>query len=124
MSASQQVSAEDQQLSQEVTKALEEALKPFAEKYRDKVQDLVMVMNWTPEYMARAVPKLVVETFRQVNNPEFNPMRQALELHDLLASGSSHILKQLVTHLLQVNQQLFAVANPQPEKPGPRLVVP
>jgi hypothetical protein len=124
MSAQPQVSPEDQQLSQEVTKDLEAALKPFAEKYKGRVQDLVAVLNWTPEYMARATPKLIVETFRQVNSPDFNPMRQAMELHDLLSSGSSHILKQLVGHLMQVNQQLYAAANPQQEPPGPRLITP
>ena len=123
MSEQTQVSPEDQQLSQEVIKDLEAALKPFAEKYKDRVQDLVAVLNWTPEYMVRATPKLIVETFRQVNSSDFNPMRQALELHDLLCSGSSHILKQLVQHLMQVNQQLFAAAKPQ-ERPGPRLITP
>jgi len=134
--------AEHEKFTQQFSKDLEQAMHSLATKYKGQVQDFAVVVNWTHENHQKPYPKLLIETLRDVNAPGFDPIRQAMELNDLLSMGANHVLRNTLYQVMQqandATQLLAALqgqsdpeagnaaepAAPEPHSSGLRLVTP
>ena len=96
---------EEQAFIQQVANDFEVALKPVIEKYRASMNDVAIVINWTPDNRQRPFPKLLVQTVR---NPPVDIVLQAMEIHDLMNLSGSHIINQMLTRVLQEHMSLSA----------------
>lgn len=126
--ADAQDAAKNKEFVDMFTKEVEVALRGLAEKYKGQINDMALIVNWTPENHQKPYPKLVVETLRDVNAPDYDPIRQSLELSDLLSMGGTHITRQLLFQFMKENHEMQAAleqAQPQnPGKPDLKIIVP
>lgn len=123
MSAGQGIGEEaDKKFAAEFSADIEAALKPIGEKYKMQVSDIAIVVNWVAEQRQKPYPKLIIETMRDPQSPDFDPIRQSLELSELLNMSSMQISRQTLFRTLQdmgqMHQQLEALQN------KPKLVIP
>lgn len=109
---------------------VQEMMKRLNAKFPGKLEDAALVINWSDELKRQPVPKMIVETFRDDKTGQFDPVMQTLEISDLLTFGSSQMLRQLVSVLMQQNimlqQRLSAVSDAtiQEALSKPKLIVP
>lgn len=115
---------EQQKFAQQFSKDMEVALHAVAAKYKGMIQDIVVVINWTHENHQKPYPKLIVETLRDVNDPSHDPIRQTLELGDLLNMGGQHVVRNTLFNVLQQNHELSMKLTEQAASAGPKLVIP
>lgn len=87
---------------QQFYKDVEAALHALGAKYKDKINDLAVVVNWTPENHAKPYPKLIVETFRGTMS-ETDLINQGLALSELMSRGSLHLMSQMLFKSLSKN---------------------
>jgi len=112
MSAGTQISDEDKKFAKEFAQDIETFLKPLCEKYKGRVADFVVLVNWEQELRQKPYPKMIIETLRDVQSSGFDPIRQALETSSLMNMGCMQTLQQALFRTVQdlngVVQQLQA----------------
>ena len=138
MSAEAKSSPEMEAFAKEFSDYIQEMSKRLNNKYPGKILDMAFIVNWVPELIKEPVPKLIVETFRP-QDKDFDPVKQTMEISDLLGYGSQQMVRQLLSIILQQNvlmqQRLSQMADatlskalgpqaPQVPPGGPKLIVP
>jgi hypothetical protein len=116
--------------SKRISEAIEKSIHYFIDKQelKDKLNDVVVCLNWKPDYQSQPIPKMVIETLRDPKSPDYDPIRQALEISDIMNMGSVHVLRQFLFGLIRQNQemsqQLQQMAGLQAHKPDLKIIVP
>lgn len=91
----------DKKFSDEFSADVEAALRPLAEKYKGKILDMAIAINWEQPLRQKPFPKLIVETMRNTHAPEFDPIRQALELSEILNMSGMQVVRNALFRTLQ-----------------------
>lgn len=127
MSAGVKISDDDQQFAKEFAQDIETFLKPLCEKYKKKVSDFVVLVNWEQDLRQKPYPKMIIETLRDSQSRDFDPVRQALEVSNLMNMGCMQTMQQTLFRTLQdlnsLVQQMQGQMPPTP-KGGPKIIVP
>ena len=97
---------EEKAFTEQFGKDLEAAIQTLADKYSSMVLDFAITVNWTPENHQKPYPKLIVQTLRDPKTTPFDPVRQAMEISDLLNLGGVHVIRQALGRVLQQNSAL------------------
>jgi hypothetical protein len=102
MSAEAAQAAEvDKKLADTFSADVEAALRPLADKYKGKILDFAIAVNWEQSLRPKPFPKLIIETLRDAKAPDFDPIRQALELNEILNLSGVQVMRNILFHTLQ-----------------------
>lgn len=115
--------AKNEEFSKQFSNEIELALKGIAEKYKGMLQDFAVIVNWTHENHQKPFPKLVIASMR-APGPDYDPVRQALELGDLLNMGGTHLVRNMMFHFMQESRVAHELLKKYEKADGPKIVVP